>query len=157
MIHPLLPLFLFLGAVLLEIFGFAWVGGAVGALATVALVVITAVVGLWVFRRQGVAHWQRMQAMLRRGEVPAADLLEGWLLMLAAVLLVVPGFFSDAIGFALLVPPLRAVAARWLLGRSGMWVSAVRRRGAAAGQTIEGEYRRHPEGDSERLSERRDR
>ncbi|WP_043740005.1 FxsA family protein [Thioalkalivibrio nitratireducens] len=157
MVHPLLPLFLFLGAILLEIFGFAWVGGAVGALSTVALVVITAVIGLWIFRLQGVAHWQRMQGMLQRGELPARDLLEGWLLMLAAVLLLVPGFFSDAAGFLLLVPPLRTRVATWLLGRRGVWVAAARRAGPDAGDTIEGEYRRRQDDDTERLDDHRDR
>jgi UPF0716 protein FxsA len=151
--HPLIPLFVFLGAVLLEIFGFAWVGGAVGALSTVALVVITAAVGLWIFRIQGVAHWQRMQGMLSRGEVPAQGLLEGWLLMLAAVLLLVPGFFSDAAGAALLVPPLRSRVARWLLKRRSVWVAAARGSAAAHGETIEGEYRKRK---SERLQDRRD-
>jgi UPF0716 protein FxsA len=150
--HPLMPLFVFLGAVLLEIFGFAWVGGAIGALATVALVVGTAAIGLWVFRIQGIAHWQRMQGMLSRGEVPARDLLEGWLLMLAAVLLLVPGFFSDAAGAALLVPPLRSRAAAWLLKRRSVWVAAARGSVAARGETIEGEYRKR---ETERLPDDR--
>lgn len=152
---PLLPVLAVIGAILLEIFGFAWVGGAVGAFSTVVLVVLTAVVGLWVFRLQGTAHWRRLQAMLREGEIPANDLLEGWLLMLAAVLLVVPGFFSDALGFAFLIPPARAAVARWLAGRSRIWVAAGRGRGPARDGTIEGEYRRSSDG-SDRLTDRRD-
>jgi UPF0716 protein FxsA len=155
MLRPFLPLIVFVAVVLLEIFGFAWVGDAVGALMTVALVVFTAALGLWVFRLQGVAHWQRMQRMLRQGELPAQELLEGWLLMLAAVLLLVPGFFSDALGFGLLVPPLRSAAARWLLARGSLWTSVVQRPARHRGETIEGEYRQsedHPE----RLDDRRD-
>jgi UPF0716 family protein affecting phage T7 exclusion len=53
MLRPFLPLIVFVAVVLLEIFGFAWVGDAVGALMTVALVVFTAALGLWVFRLQG--------------------------------------------------------------------------------------------------------
>ncbi len=152
--HPLIPVFVFLGAVLLEIFGFAWVGGAVGALSTVALVVVTAAIGLWIFRIQGVTHWQRMQAMLARGEIPARELLEAWLLMLAAVLLLVPGFFSDAAGFAFLVPPVRSAVAGWLLRRRSVWVAAGRGSAAAPGETIEGEYRKR---ESERLRDKQDR
>ncbi len=168
--HPLLPLFVFLGVVLLEIFGFAWVGGAVGALATVGLVVVSAAVGLWIFRWQGVAHWRRMQTMLARGEVPARELLEGWLLMLAAILLLIPGFFSDGFGLALMVPPLRAAAANGLLRRRSVWVAAARRSAAARGGTIEGEYRKRTDArenggdarengqaDPDRLPEDRDR
>ncbi|WP_018865887.1 MULTISPECIES: FxsA family protein [unclassified Thioalkalivibrio] len=144
--NPLFPLFVFLGLVLLEIFGFAWVGDAVGALMTVALVIITAAAGLLLFRLQGFYHWRRLQQSLARGEVPARGLVEGWLLMSAAVLLLLPGFFTDAAGFVLLIPPLRRWAADGIL-RRGM----VRARGAGPGgaqgsDTIEGEFRRHEDG-----------
>jgi UPF0716 protein FxsA len=155
MVRPFLPLIVLIAVILLEIFGFAWVGGAVGALATVALVVLTAAVGLWVFRLQGVAHWQRMQRMLRQGELPARELLQGWLLMFAAVLLLVPGFFSDALGFALLVPPVRAAVAQWLLARGALWTSVVPHTPGPGRETIEGEYRKGDE-PPERLGERRD-
>lgn len=152
--HPLIPVFVFLGVVLLEIYGFAWVGGTVGALSTVVLVVLTAAIGLWVFRIQGITHWRRMQQMLSQGEIPARHLLEAWLLMLAAVLLLLPGFFSDAAGFALLVPPVRSGAAGWLLKRRSVWVSAARGSASAQGETIEGEYRKR---ESERLQDKQDR
>lgn len=152
--HPLFPLFVFLGAVLLEIFGFAWVGGMVGALATVALVLVTAVIGLWIFRVQGVAHWRRMQEVLGRGELPARDVLEAWMLVLAAVLLLVPGFFSDGVGFALLVPRLRAAAAAALLRRRAVWVAAARHSASDHRDTIEGEFRKR---EDDRLTDRRDR
>jgi len=156
--RSLLPLLVIVGVVLLEIFGFAWVGSSVGALGTVFLVVATAVVGLWIFRLQGVRHWQRLQAQLDQGELPAQDLIEGWLLLLAAVLLVVPGFFSDAIGGLLLVPPLRAVAAAWIRGNKTIWVAAARH--SATGQkiqTIEGEFRRTEEAAREQQDRLRDR
>lgn len=152
--HPLVPLFFFLGAVLLEIFGFAWVGGVIGAFATVALVVVTAMIGWWIFRIQGFAHWRRMQDLVARGELPARDLLEAWLLVLGAVLLLIPGFFSDAAGFALLVPPLRAAAAAWLLRRRAVWVMAARHASHGHRETIEGEFRKH---DGDRLPRRHDR
>jgi len=152
--HPLFPLLAFIGAVLLEIFGFAWVGGMVGALATVGLVVVTAAIGLWIFRIQGVAHWRRMQDMLGRGELPARDVLEAWMLVLAAVLLVIPGFFSDGVGFALLVPRLRASAASGLLRRRAVWVAAARRSASGQGETIEGEFRKR---ENDRLTDREDR
>lgn len=152
--HPLFPLLAFIGAVLLEIFGFAWVGGMVGALATVGLVVVTAAIGLWIFRIQGVAHWRRMQDMLGRGELPARDVLEAWMLVLAAVLLVIPGFFSDGVGFALLVPRLRTSAASGLLRRRAVWVAAARRSASGQGETIEGEFRKR---ENDRLTDREDR
>ena len=154
----LLPLLVVVGAILLEIFGFAWVGSSIGALGTVFLVILTAVVGLWIFRLQGSAQWQRIQAQLDQGELPAQDLIEGWLLLLAAILLLVPGFFSDAVGFMLLIPPVRAAVAAWIRGNKTLWVAAARH--SAAGQkiqTIEGEFRRADDSTREqrdRLSDR---
>ncbi|WP_018860803.1 FxsA family protein [Thioalkalivibrio sp. ALJ3] len=151
-----LPLFVFLGLVLLEIFGFAWVGDAVGALATVALVVATAVVGLLLFRLQGLYHWRRLQQSLARGEMPARGLVEGWLLMSAAVLLLLPGFFTDAAGFVLLVPPLRRWAAEGIL-RRGMIRARTSGSGAAGpGDPIEGEFRRHDTDEESAPDERLD-
>ncbi|WP_018863049.1 FxsA family protein [Thioalkalivibrio sp. ARh3] len=153
---PFLPLFVFLGLVLLEIFGFAWVGDAVGALATVALVVATAAAGLLLFRLQGFYHWRRLQQSLARGEMPARGLVEGWLLMSAAVLLLLPGFFTDAAGFVLLVPPLRRWAAEGIL-RRGMIRARTRGSGAAGpGDPIEGEFRRHDGSDESAPDERLD-
>ena len=145
--NPLFPLLVFLGLILLEIFGFAWVGGAVGALATVALVVATAAGGLLLFRVQGFYHWRRLQQSLAQGEVPARGLLEGWLLMAAAVLLLVPGFFSDAAGAVLLVPPLRRLLASGILRRGMVRAHAGPFRGAGGDGDgpIEGEFRRHDE------------
>ncbi|WP_018871853.1 FxsA family protein [Thioalkalivibrio sp. ALJ16] len=143
---PFFPLFVFLGLILLEIFGFAWVGDAVGALMTVVLVIVTAAAGLLLFRLQGFYHWRRLQQSLARGEVPALGLVEGWLLMAAAMLLLLPGFFTDAAGFVLLIPPLRRWVAAGVL-RRGM----IRTRGPGPGGRggpgpIEGEFRRHEDG-----------
>ncbi len=144
--NPLFPLFAFLGLVLIEIFGFAWVGDAVGALMTVVLVIVTAAAGLLLFRVQGFYHWRRLQQSLAQGEVPARGLVEGWLLMSAAVLLLLPGFFTDAAGFVLLIPPLRRWAAAGIL-RRGMVRTRAGGPGAAQGSgTIEGEFRRHEDG-----------
>lgn len=144
---PFLPLFVFLGLVLLEIFGFAWVGDAVGALATVALVIGTAAAGLLLFRLQGFYHWRRLQQSLARGEMPARGLVEGWLLMSAAVLLLLPGFFTDAAGFVLLVPPLRRWAAEGILRRGMIRARASGSGASGSGDPIEGEFRRHDAGD----------
>jgi UPF0716 protein FxsA len=153
--HPLFPLFVFLGLVLLEIFGFAWVGDAVGALLTVVLVIATAAAGLLLFRLQGFYHWRRLQQSLNRGEIPALGMVEGWLLMLAAVLLLLPGFFTDAVGFVLLIPPLRRWAAAGILQR-GMLRSRSTRPGAGTpGDTIEGEFHRH-DADPDRPEDRLD-
>ncbi len=90
-----------------EIAVFVQVGSRIGAGMTVLLVVVSAVVGVWLVRRQGLATATRVQAMVARGESPALGMLEGLALLAAGVLLVIPGFLTDIAAFALLIPPLR--------------------------------------------------
>lgn len=103
-------LLLFLLVPLAEIYFLIVVGGWIGALPTVLLVVATAVAGASLARHQGFATLQRLQATIARGEAPALEMLEGVLLLIGALLLLTPGFFTDLAGFVCLVPPTR----RWL-------------------------------------------
>jgi UPF0716 protein FxsA len=90
-----------------EIAVFIQVGSRIGAGMTVLLVVVSAVVGVWLVRRQGLATATRVQAMVARGESPALGMLEGLSLLAAGVLLLIPGFLTDIAAFTLLIPPLR--------------------------------------------------
>jgi len=90
-----------------EIAVFIQVGSRIGAGMTVLLVVVSAVVGVWLVRRHGLATAARVQAMVARGESPAFGMLEGLALLAAGVLLVIPGFLTDIAAFVLLIPPLR--------------------------------------------------
>jgi UPF0716 protein FxsA len=98
---------LFLLVPVAEIAVFIQVGSRIGAGMTVLLVVVSAVVGVWLVRRQGLATASRVQAMVARGESPALGMLEGLALLAAGVLLVIPGFLTDIAAFVLLIPPLR--------------------------------------------------
>lgn len=98
---------LFLVVPLAEIWLLIEVGGLIGAGWTVVLVVLTAIVGAVLVRAQGMATLSRSQALLRQGELPALEMLEGVALLIAGALLLTPGFFTDTVGFGLLVPPLR--------------------------------------------------
>ncbi len=113
-----LLLVLFLTVPLVEIYLLIKVGNFIGALPTVFLVVFTAVVGVVLLRLQGFATMRRVQAMLARGEIPAVEMLEGVALLVSGALLLTPGFFTDTIGFLLLVPPLRRRLILWLIERS---------------------------------------
>jgi UPF0716 protein FxsA len=96
---------------LLEIFAFIQVGSAIGALPTLALIVLTAVVGAFLVRWQGLKVVMDARQSLARDELPLAAAVHGGLLLLAGLLLVTPGFVTDAAGFLLLVPGLRALVA----------------------------------------------
>ena len=90
-----------------EIAIFVQVGSRIGVGLTLLLVAASAVVGIWLVRRQGFAAATRVQAMLTRGESPALGMLEGLALLAAGVLLVLPGFLTDILAFVLLIPPIR--------------------------------------------------
>jgi UPF0716 protein FxsA len=141
-------LLLFLLVPLLEIYLLIVVGGIIGALPTVILVVLTAVIGAALARQQGLATLQRLQATMGRGEAPAIEMLEGALLLAGALLLLTPGFFTDALGFACLLPPTRHLLSLWLLKRfmvitpAGQPGQPGQPPGAHQPRTLEGEFRR---------------
>jgi UPF0716 protein FxsA len=74
---------------------------------TVLLILSTGIIGAWLARRQGVHTWQRIQQQLAAGQVPASDLIEGMLILIAGTLLITPGLLTDTVGFLLLVPRVR--------------------------------------------------
>ncbi len=148
-------LILFLSIPLVEIYFLIKIGSWIGALPTVLLVVVTAILGATLVRYQGFATLQRLQMTLARGEMPAIELLEGVILLVAAVLLLTPGFFTDVIGFACLFPALRRALALWGLKRvivtpPGRGPSGPPSSPGSGQRTIEGEFRREDENNSEK-------
>ena len=114
-----MPVFiLFLVVPFVEIYLLVEIGARIGAPWTILLVVLTAIVGAWLVRVQGLATWRRFQASLARNELPATALAEGLCLLIAGALLLTPGFFTDVTGFVCLVPPLRRTLIRHFLRRS---------------------------------------
>ena len=101
---------------LFEIAGFILVGKAIGVLATLGLVLLSALVGVAILRIRGVAMPQRLRAALSSGTLPAEAFADGALVAVAAMLLIVPGFATDLLGLLLLVPPVRGLLLR-LAGR----------------------------------------
>ena len=104
---------IFLLVPIAEIYLLIQVGQVIGAGWTVLLVVLTAVIGVWLLRIQGLSTLLRAQQRLHDNELPAREILEGMALVVAGALLLTPGFFTDAVGFLLLFPPTRI----WLAGR----------------------------------------
>ncbi len=121
-----------------EIYVLLQVGGLIGAFPTIFLVVFTAVLGAWLLRRQGFATWQRFQGNLAQGVVPAYEMIEGPILLVGGALLLTPGFFTDIVGFACLIPALRRRIARYIIEHH--LVNA----NAASGD-IFGQFRRAPQ------------
>ena len=91
------------------------VGGLIGAIPTVGLVVLTATIGLWLLKLEGIATLARVQEKLNQGQIPETELLEGIMLLVGGALLLTPGFITDAMGFTCLLPGLRRPIARWII------------------------------------------
>lgn len=84
------------------------VSDRVGVLNTIALLIAVSLVGGWLLKQQGTATWRRLQATLRRGEMPTMEAIDGALILFGGALLLTPGFLTDLVGLALIFPPTRA-------------------------------------------------
>ncbi|WP_174804250.1 FxsA family protein [Martelella limonii] len=90
-----------------EIAGFIIVGRAIGLFPTLGLIMLTAVIGAILLRIQGFSVLQRLNQDVRDGGNPGRDLVHGGMIVLAGILLLIPGFVSDICGLLLFIPPLR--------------------------------------------------
>ena len=104
---------LFIAVPIIEISLFLKVGGAIGVPSTILFVIFTAVLGAYLVRQQGFATLNKVQQETNAGRVPAMPMAEGLALLFAGAVLLTPGFMTDALGFALLVPPIRQAFIRW--------------------------------------------
>lgn len=136
-------LLLFFTVPLVEIYVLLEVGGIVGVLPTIALVVLTAIIGAGLIRSQGITTLGRVQQELERGELPAVGIIEAALLLVAGALLLTPGFVTDTIGFLILVPPLRRWAVQSFLEKRMVAAHMAPGPDPSRGpRVIDGEYRR---------------
>ena len=104
---------------IVELYVIIQVGQQIGALPTVALLVVVSVLGAALLRREGSRAWRAFREATVAGRVPAREVADGALVLLAGSLLLTPGFVSDVVGLLLLVPPARAVLRRVLTGYAG--------------------------------------
>jgi UPF0716 protein FxsA len=108
---------LFVVVPLVEIAVIIQVGSWLGVVDTIGLLLLISVLGAWLVKRQGGGLVRRVQAELAAGRVPASALVDGALVLVAGVLLLTPGFVTDAVGLLLLVPPVRSGVRSWLRRR----------------------------------------
>lgn len=146
----------------IEIALFIQVGGVLGVWPTIALVLLTAIVGASLVRSQGLQTLLTVQQRLAQGQLPAQQILEGVMLAVAGVLLLTPGFFTDILGMLVLLPAPRAYFAKQLMSR--VVVGNIHASGAGFeqpnpfhdranpnGTTYEGEFERKDDQDQHRL------
>ena len=108
-------LLFFIGLPALEIFLMIKIGGEIGALNTIFLIFLTAVIGIYYARIQGMQTLRSGLVNLYQNKVPIYELISGASIAFAALLLIIPGFFTDFIGFLLLVPFTRNVLFKTLI------------------------------------------
>jgi UPF0716 protein FxsA len=98
----------FLLVPLIEIGLFIQIGGLIGLWPTLAIVVLTAILGTYLVRSQGIMALNNLRGSFSRLEDPSEHLAHGAMILFAGALLLTPGFFTDFVGFALLAPPVRS-------------------------------------------------
>jgi len=103
--------FLFIGMPALEIYVLIKVGGMIGALPTLGIIVATGVAGAALAKQQGLAAVKQVQGSLAEGDRIGSSLVEAALVLAAGVLMLTPGFITDAFGLCMLLPPIRRLAA----------------------------------------------
>jgi UPF0716 protein FxsA len=122
MVGVLLVLFLLIP--LAELYVIIQVGQAFGALNTIGLLILISVGGAWLVKREGIGVWRRFQRQVESGAVPGKEIADGVMILFAGALLMSPGFLTDLLAIALLLPPvragMRAVALRQAARRAGI-------------------------------------
>jgi UPF0716 protein FxsA len=99
---------------LIELYVIVQVSHAIGVLDTIGLLLLTSLAGAWLARHEGFIVIQRVRDRLDRGELPGREMIDGLLILIGGVLLLVPGFVTDAVGVLFLFPPTRALLRMWL-------------------------------------------
>ncbi|HUE27234.1 MAG TPA: FxsA family protein [Solirubrobacteraceae bacterium] len=98
-----------------EVFVAIQIAEAIGVLWMLLLLIVSWPLGIWALRSRGRAAWRRLGEAAARGRPPGREVLDGALILLGGILLIVPGFITDAIGVFLLLPPTRALMRRALV------------------------------------------
>ena len=138
---------LLVGVPILEIALFIQVGGWLGLLPTILIVILTALAGTILLRTQGLSTMASLRGSLAEGRNPMDPIAHGAIILIAGVLLLTPGFFTDAVGFTFLIPAVR----RWLIGNVGARITtsatihtfgtaAPEQKSHGAGTVVDAEY-----------------
>lgn len=99
------------------------IGTYIGALNTILLVLTTAIIGAALARRQGMNTIWRIRQSLSNGKLPADELLDGFIILVAALFLITPGLLTDTTGFILLIPQTRRIFKKWVERKIRNWIN----------------------------------
>ncbi|MCK4388710.1 MAG: FxsA family protein [Desulfobacterales bacterium] len=99
------------------------IGYYIGAFNTILIVIVTAFLGAYLTKLQGIKTMMRVRESLNRGELPAEQMLDALLIFVAGIVLLTPGFITDLAGIGILVPNTRSWFKRWLRKKFDQWIS----------------------------------
>jgi UPF0716 protein FxsA len=147
---------LFIVVPLVELYLIIEVGSHIGALWTVLIVIMTAVIGVQLLRIQGFNTLSRAQQSMAQGSMPAMEMMEGIVLAVGGALLITPGFITDTLGFLCLIPVTRRAMIRYFVSISSVQMHGFQGQrpgqpfdeqrpggpGSGGGRTLDGEFRR---------------
>ena len=111
---------LFIGIPALEIFLIIKIGGQIGALSTVTLIFLTAVIGVYFAKLEGIRTLRSGLTNMYQNKIPINEIIGGASIAIAALFLIIPGFFTDTIGFLLLIPFTRKILISFLIRKNKM-------------------------------------
>ncbi len=143
----------FIAVPMIEIALFIQVGGAIGLGWTLAIVLVTAVFGTWLVRNQGALALGQLRSSFSELQDPTEPLVHGAMILFAGALLLTPGFFTDAVGFSLLVPGVRQAAYKYLRARVNIQSFGTpgnpQRPHDPAGDVIDADYHEIPDAENQ--------
>ena len=111
---------LFIGVPALEVFLMIKIGGKIGALNTVSLILLTAIIGVYFAKLEGIKTMRSGIMNLYQNKIPIYEIISGASIAIAALLLIIPGFFTDSIGFLLLIPFTRKILINFLVNKQNI-------------------------------------
>jgi len=147
---PLLILLILLAVPYLEFLVFLEVGKAIGGFQALMLTILTAVLGVYLIRQQGLVVMRRMHESLSRRESPVEEISHGFFLLIAGLFFLLPGFITDSIALLLAIEPVRAVLGKIILKNIGAAFYGIHggphsRHPHHEGIIIEGEFEEEPD------------
>ena len=131
----------FIAVPIIEIALFIQIGGFLGLFPTLAIVVLTAIAGTYLVRAQGLSVLSQLQSRFREMNDPSEPLAHGAMILFSGALLLTPGFFTDFIGFLLLIPNVRATVFQKVKGRMNIQKANFETRFSSSQNVYEGEYK----------------
>ncbi|MBL4801931.1 MAG: FxsA family protein [Emcibacter sp.] len=147
---PLLILIILLAVPYLEFLVFMEVGSAIGGFQALLLTILTAVIGVYLIRQQGLVVMNRMHQTLQKGESPVEDMLHGFFLLIAGLFFLLPGFITDTVALLLAIEPIRSILGKVIVKniRTAFYKGPRGPNGPGShdsGVIIDGEYEENPD------------